>query len=148
MAMPVNRGTAGWNVEDEEKMAKPTLTNPAGVHPPLGHYAHAVSVPAGARRVVLSGQVAVRLDGSVANGAADQVAQVLANIRAVLAAHDLGPANVVKVTTFLTDRAVLPDWRAQRDAFFGTHAPASTLVFVSGLADPRFLVEVELEAVD
>jgi enamine deaminase RidA (YjgF/YER057c/UK114 family) len=28
------------------------------------------------------------------------------------------------------------------------HAPASTLLFVAGLADPRFVVEVEAEAVD
>jgi len=129
-------------------MAKLTLTNPAGVHQPVGRYAHAVSVPAGARRVVLSGQVAVRPDGSIVESPADQVAQVLANIRAVLAAHGLGPSNVVKMTAFLTDRAVLPAWRTQRDAFFGTHTPASTLLFVAGLADPRFLVEVELEAAD
>lgn len=127
-------------------MSQITLSNPAGVHQPLGRYSHAVSIQAGAQRVVLSGQVAVRPDGSVVDAAADQVAQVLANIKTVLAAHGLGPSDVVKVTAFLTDRAVLPAWRTQRDAFFGAHAPASTLLFVAGLADPRFLVEVELEA--
>jgi 2-iminobutanoate/2-iminopropanoate deaminase len=129
-------------------MAGLTLSNPAGVHPPLGRYSHAVLVAAGARRVVLSGQVAVRPDGSVADSAADQVAMVLANIGTVLAAHGLGPDNVVKMTASLNDRTVLADWRAQRDAFFGGHAPASTLLFVAGLADPRFLIEVEVEAAD
>jgi 2-iminobutanoate/2-iminopropanoate deaminase len=30
---------------------------------------------------------------------------------------------------------------------FGIHAPASTLLFVAGLADPRWVVEIEAEAV-
>jgi len=123
-----------------------TLSNPDGVHKPFGPYAHAVSIPAGARRVVLSGQVAVRPDGSVVDAAADQVAQILANLKTLLDSQGLGPSDVVKMTAFLTDRAVLPVWRTQRDAFFGSHTPASTLLFVAGLADPRFLVEVELEA--
>jgi enamine deaminase RidA (YjgF/YER057c/UK114 family) len=29
----------------------------------------------------------------------------------------------------------------------GEHAPASTLLFVAGLADPRLVVEIEAEAV-
>ena len=39
-----------------------------------------------------------------------------------------------------------PRWREVRDAFFDGHAPASTLLVVAGLADPRFQVEVEAEA--
>jgi 2-iminobutanoate/2-iminopropanoate deaminase len=30
---------------------------------------------------------------------------------------------------------------------FGDHVPASTLLFVAGLADPRWVVEIEAEAV-
>jgi hypothetical protein len=29
---------------------------------------------------------------------------------------------------------------------YGGHAPCSTLLFVAGLADPRFVVEIEAEA--
>jgi 2-iminobutanoate/2-iminopropanoate deaminase len=47
----------------------------------------------------------------------------------------------------LTDRSLLGAYRAARDAVTTEHLPASTLLFVSGLADPRFLVEIELEAV-
>jgi enamine deaminase RidA (YjgF/YER057c/UK114 family) len=56
-------------------------------------------------------------------------------------------ANIVKTTVFLTDRSLLGAFRAARGALLGEHAPASTLLFVAGLADPRFVVEIEAEAV-
>jgi enamine deaminase RidA (YjgF/YER057c/UK114 family) len=59
----------------------------------------------------------------------------------------MGVENIVKTTTFLTDRGLLDTFRAARGAVFGDHAPASTLLFVAGLADPRWMVEIEAEAV-
>jgi len=73
--------------------------------------------------------------------------QALANLGAVLAAHGMGPANIVKMTVFLTEPELVREWRAQRDAFLQGHAPASTLLIVAGLATPDFKVEVEAEAV-
>src|SRR3712207_2714196 len=61
-------------------------------------------------------------------------------------AHGMGPRDVVKVAVFLTERGLLGPWRAKRDAFVAGHAPASTVLFVAGLAEPRFVVEVEAEA--
>ena len=55
--------------------------------------------------------------------------------------------NLVKTTVFLTDRSLLASFRAARDSVYGEHAPCSTLLFVAGLADPRFMVEIEAEAV-
>jgi 2-iminobutanoate/2-iminopropanoate deaminase len=57
-------------------------------------------------------------------------------------------ANIVKTTVFLTDRSLLGAFRAARSAFLGDHAPASTLLFVAGLADPKLVVEIEAEAVE
>ena len=59
--------------------------------------------------------------------------------------HD--SADILKITAYLTDRAALPAWRMGRDAFLGENRPASTLLLVAGLSDPRFLIEVDLEAV-
>ena len=86
-------------------------------------------------------------DGSVPTTGEGQVAQAFANLRAVLDANGMSPANVVKTTVFLTDRALLAAFRSARGTFFGDHAPASTLLFISGLADPRYMVEIEAEAV-
>jgi enamine deaminase RidA (YjgF/YER057c/UK114 family) len=123
-----------------------TFSNPAGVHAPGSRYAHAALVEGPGRRLVISGQVGVAPDGTVAAGGEAQIAQAVANLGAVLAAHGMGPADIVKMTVFLTDRALVPAWRAERERFLGTLAPTSTLLVVAALADPRFVFEVEAEA--
>ena len=125
-----------------------SLSNPDGVFPPGSRYSHAALVEGAKRRLVVSGQVGLTLDGHLDHDGEAQIRQALANLGAILSAHGMGPRNVAKVTVFLTDRELIPLWREARDAFFGGHAPASTLLLVAGLADPRFQVEVEAEAVD
>ncbi len=124
-----------------------TFTKPAGVHTPGSRYSHAALVEGGGRRLVVSGQIGVRPDGSFAEGGEAQIAQALANLGAILSAHGMGPGNIVRMGVFLTERALIPVWRTQREGFLGGHAPASTLLLVAGLADPRLVFEVEAEAV-
>ena len=124
-----------------------TFSNPDTVHAPGARYSHAALVEAPARRLVISGQIGVRPDGTIAAGGEAQVAQALANLGAVLAAHGMGPANIIKLGVFLTDRGLIGPWRAEREKFMGALSPASTLLVVAGLADPRFLFEIEAEAV-
>jgi 2-iminobutanoate/2-iminopropanoate deaminase len=121
--------------------------NPAGVHQPGSKYVHAVSIPAAARRVVISGQVGVRPDGTLVRDLEGQIAQIIANIDAILKSEGLRPENIVKLRTYVVDRAALPIWRTHRDKFMAGTLPASTLVFVSGLVDPDMKIEVEVEAV-
>jgi 2-iminobutanoate/2-iminopropanoate deaminase len=121
-------------------------TNPPSVRAPTG-YTHGVLVTAPARRLIMSGQIGIRPDGVIPDAPQDQIAQAFANLRAVLEAHDMTPANVVKVTTFLTNRDWLTAYRAARSAFFPTEPPASTLLFVAGLADPALHFEIEAEAI-
>lgn len=120
-------------------------SNPPTVHKP-GSYSHAVLVRDASRRLVISGQVGTAPDGRIAEGGEAQIDQALANLGAILAAHGMAPANLVKVTVFLTDPALIGPWRERRGAWMGEHRSASTLLIVAGLADPRFLVEVEAEA--
>ena len=123
------------------------FVNPATVHATGGRYHHAALVTGAARRLVISGQVGVAPDGTVAEGGETQIAQALANLKAVLASQGMGVADIVKMTVFLTDRSLIPAWRAAREAALEGRATASTLLVVAGLADPRFVVEVEAEAV-
>ena len=127
-------------------MATITSSNPPTVRAPTG-YSHGIIVEGAERRLIVSGQVGMSADGSVPTTGEGQIAQAFANLRAVLDANGMGTGNVVKTTVFLTDRALLGAFRAARGAVFGDHAPASTLLFISGLADPRFMVEIEAEAV-
>ena len=123
-----------------------TLSNPPAVRAPTTRYSHAALVDGARRRLVISGQVGVEPDGKVPTTGEGQIAQAYANLRAVLEAHGMGIADVVKSTAFLTDRALIPAYRAARDTVFADHAPASTLLVVAGLADPRWMVEIEAEA--
>lgn len=124
-----------------------TLSNPPGVRAPGSHYSHAALVEGARRRLVISGQVGVEPDGSVPTTGEGQIAQAFANLRAVLDGHGMGVADVVKTTAFLTDRALIPTYRVARELVFAGHASASTLLVVAGLADPRWMVEIEAEAV-
>jgi 2-iminobutanoate/2-iminopropanoate deaminase len=130
----------------DDMPAKVTHNNPPAVRAPTG-YTHSVEVSGDYRRLIISGQVGIALDGSVPTSAEGQVAQALANLRAVLSANGMAVENIVKTTAFLTDRGLLDAYRQARRATFGDHAPASTLLFVAGLADPRWVVEIEAEAV-
>ncbi len=126
--------------------AEVTRSNPPSVRPPTG-YTHAVQISGDYRRLIISGQVGVALDGSVPSSGEGQIGQALANLRAVLTANGMTVSNIVKTTAFLTDRGLLEAYRQARGAMFGDHVPASTLLFVAGLADPGWMVEIEAEAV-
>jgi 2-iminobutanoate/2-iminopropanoate deaminase len=128
-------------------MAAFTLSNPPGVLPPLSSYSHAALIQGPPRRLVISGQVGIAPDGNLPEGGEAQIAQTFANLRAILEANGMGFRDLVKTTAFVTDRALVPQFRAHRDRLFADHPPASTLVIVAGLVDPRLLVEVEAEAV-
>lgn len=128
-------------------MAAFTLSNPEGVRPPISCYSHAALIEGPPRRLVISGQVGMAADGSIPEGGEAQVAQAFANLRAILEAHGMSFRDLAKTTAFITDRAMVPIFRAHRDRLFAAHPPASTLVIVAGLVDPRLLVEVEAEAV-
>lgn len=125
-----------------------TLSNPVGVPVPTVRYSQAVLVEGAKRRLVISGQVGKAADDTVPSSGDAQIALAFENLRMILAAHGMGTGNVVKTTVFLTDRNLLNHYRTARDAFFADHPAASTLLFVSGLADPRFVVEIEAEAAD
>jgi enamine deaminase RidA (YjgF/YER057c/UK114 family) len=126
--------------------AQVTRSNPPAVRAPTG-YTHAMEIKGDYRRLIISGQVGMALDGSVPGSPEGQIAQALANLRAVLTAHGMTVENIVKTTAFLTDRGLLGAYRQARGAMFGEHMPASTLLFVAGLADPAWVVEIEAEAV-
>jgi len=68
------------------------------------------------------------------------------NILAVLAEGGMGVQDLVKVTSFLTRKEDYAKFGPVRARYLGEHRPASTLLVVSALARPEFLVEVEAVA--
>lgn len=122
------------------------FTNPAGVRAPTGPYSHSVEVPAGERTLYVAGQVGYAPDGTVADGIAAQTEQVFQNLKAVLAASGYTLADVVALRVFLVHREDRENFNIVRRKHLQDNHPASTLVFVAGLAIPSILVEVEAVA--
>ena len=97
----------------------------------------------------LSGQVAYDAKGGAAY-AGDFKAQARAALEAVKAQVEAAGGtlrDIVKVNTYLTDIRHRADYGAIREEFFGKKIPASTLVQVTGLAQPGFMIEIEAIAV-
>jgi len=99
------------------------------------------------RQVFVAGTCAVMPDGGEPPpGPYDQAKRCLEIIVAALAEAGARPEHVVRTRTFLVDAA---DWEAVGRAhgeIFGDVRPASTMVVVSALLDPRWLVEIEADA--
>jgi 2-iminobutanoate/2-iminopropanoate deaminase len=117
--------------------------------PPI--YSQAVKVTRAETVLYLSGQVAYDDNGGVAHPG-DFKAQARAALQAVKAQVEAGGgtmANIVKVNTYLTDIRHRADYGPIREEFFGRNKkmPASTLVAVTALAQPEFLIEIEAIAV-
>jgi enamine deaminase RidA (YjgF/YER057c/UK114 family) len=98
--------------------------------------------------VVVAGTAPIMPDGGDPPADAfGQARRVLEIILAALAEAGAGPEHVVRTRTYLTDVA---DWEAAGRAHgevFAEFRPASTMVVVSGFLDPRWVVEMEADAV-
>ena len=115
-----------------------------GVFDPPG-YSQAIKVTGAQAVLFLAGQVAYDKDGGAAHPG-DFKAQARAVFGAVKALVEAGGgtlANVVKITTYVTDVKNRADFRVVRDEFFGPRGPASTMIQVAALAHPDYLIEVE-----
>jgi enamine deaminase RidA (YjgF/YER057c/UK114 family) len=127
-----------------------TFDNPAGVAAPIGSYSHVARIDLGAATLLfVSGQVALGPDGQLVGRGdpAAQADQVFANIQAALEAHGAALRDIVKLTTYLTDIAYRAPVAEVRARVMGDARPTSTLVAVSALATPDYLVEIEAVAV-
>lgn len=126
-----------------------SIINPAGLHTPTGYgYSHIVSAPG--EQVFIAGQYGSDDSGHVVSeDFADQVARAFANLRTALAAVGLGPADVVRIGTYIVghDERKLAVLLRELDATWGTELPAQTLIGVAALALPGMLFEVDAVAV-
>ena len=97
--------------------------------------------------VFVSGTAPVWPDGSCDPDPAVQARRSLEIIVAALAEAGASAAEVVRTRTFLVDVADAGTVGAVHGEVFGAVRPASTMVAVSALLDPRWKVEIEAEAI-
>lgn len=117
--------------------------NPTSIPAPSGSYIHGIDVPANARLLFIAGQTPGRADGTVPESFDEQVEVVWQRIGAILAEGGMSYGDLVKVQTFVTKPEHMPKTGAARKRFLGEHRPTATLVCITSLADPRYMVEIE-----
>lgn len=126
------------------------IFSPATLPPPVG-YSHVAKVNKGTL-IYLAGQVSSDGSGKLV-GEGDfeaQAEQVFRNLKLGLEAAGATMADIVKMNVYIVaevDQAEVPKLRAVRDRHVNTaKPPASTLLFVTRLARPGWLIEIEVVA--
>jgi enamine deaminase RidA (YjgF/YER057c/UK114 family) len=141
-------GTAG--AAQAQTPANPLrYSNPDGMTKPTA-YSQVVEVNGLHWIIFIAGQTGVDASGKPAQGFRAQATQVFENIKTALNSVGGDFEHVVKITTYLTDIEQNADaYREVRASFFANRAtlPASTLLQITRLANPSYLIEVEAMAV-
>jgi enamine deaminase RidA (YjgF/YER057c/UK114 family) len=115
---------------------------PVGVASAAAAYSLGMRIPAGSDLVFTAGIVPTAPDGTVPRELAAQAELVWSTIRLVLAAADMGVADIVSYTTYVIDGEDLSVVMAGRDAALNGHKAASTLIVVPRLARPEWRMEI------
>jgi 2-iminobutanoate/2-iminopropanoate deaminase len=116
--------------------------DPSSVPAAVGGYVNGLDVRGAQRLLFISGQIPQDREGRIPDRIEDQCRLVWANLTAVLREAGMEVTNLVKVTTFLSDRAHAAVNTAVRNEVLGTHRPALTVV-LADIWDPAWLIEIE-----
>ena len=108
-------------------------------------YSRAVKV---GDRIYVTGTTATGEDGVIVgvDDAYAQTVQIIRNINNALRELNAGLENVVRTRMFVTDISRWEEYGRAHREFFGEILPATTMVEVAKLIDPRMLIEIEADA--
>nr|WP_321983980.1 RidA family protein [uncultured Lichenicoccus sp.] len=130
-----------------------TLHNPKDSPPPPGPLSWGIDLTTPRRMVFISGQVGADADGRVGSDFIEQCRMTWRNVGNVLRDAGMRPANIVRTGIFLSRTVEMTDllksaFNAVRVGFLGETRPASTMIVVHELMDPRWLIEIDAIAAD
>src|SRR5207247_8662551 len=111
---------------------------------PIVGYSRAVKV---GNRIYVTGTTALGEDGEIVGvgDAYEQAKQCLRNIESALKRLGAGLEHVVRTRMFGTDISRWEEYGRAHGEFMRAVMPATTMVEVSALADPRMLIEIEAD---
>ena len=98
-------------------------------------------------RVVVAGTAPIWPDGSCDPDPEVQARRCLEIITTALAEAGARPEHVVRTRQYLTDASYADAVGRAHGAVFDEVRPASTMIVVAALLDPRWKVEIEAEAI-
>ena len=120
---------------------------PKNIYKPFGNYSHGI-LNKKTGLLLISGQLGIDVNGEIPKLFSKQAELCFSNIRAILKEANYSLFDVLKVTTFVTNRKFFRDYMKVRDNVFREVSikPASTLLIVSGFTKPSFSIEIEVIA--
>jgi enamine deaminase RidA (YjgF/YER057c/UK114 family) len=122
--------------------------NPESLPAPFkNRFSHGKVVSANAEWLYTAGQTGRDIDGRIGEGIEEQADLAMRNLYNIVVEAGMSSEDVIKMTIYYLDPKHLPIIVAARNKVFGADfRPASTAVGISALANPAYLVEVELVA--
>lgn len=119
------------------------------IRAPMGHFSQAIVAEARGRLVFVSGMTARRPDGTIAGigDVAAQTRQVCENIKAAVEAAGGTLDDVCRVDVFVRNIEHFDTIHEVRQEYFGSPPPASTMVEVTKMVSPDYLIEINAIAV-
>lgn len=112
---------------------------------PIVGYSRAVKAGS---RIYVTGTTALGENEEIVGGddAYEQARQCIRNIESALKRLGAGLEHVVRTRMFVTDISRWEEFGRAHGEFFRDVMPATTIVEVSALIDPRMLIEIEADA--
>ena len=119
------------------------------VREPMGHFSQAIAIEAKGRLVFISGMTARRPDGTIAaiGDVEGQTKQVCENIKAAVEAAGGTMDDIVRVDVYVRNIEHFEKIHKVRREYFKSPPPASTMVEVTKMVSPEYLIEINAIAV-
>ena len=119
------------------------------IRQPSGHFSHAIAIEAKGKLVFISGMTSRRADGTIA-GVGDieaQTRQVCENLKAAVEAAGGTMDDICRVDVYVRNMEHFDKIHKVRREYFKAPAPASTMVEVTKMTSPDYLIEINAIAV-
>ena len=119
------------------------------IRQPSGHFSHAIAIEAKGKLVFISGMTSRRADGTIA-GVGDieaQTRQVCENLKAAVEAAGGTMDHICRVDVYVRNMEHFDKIHKVRREYFKHPAPASTMVEVTKMVSPEYLIEINAIAV-
>ena len=119
------------------------------IRQPSGHFSQAIAVEAKGKLVFISGMTSRRADGTIA-GIGDieaQTRQVCENIKAAVEAAGGTMDDICRVDVYVRNMEHFQAIHDVRKQYFKPPLPASTMVEITKMTSPEYLIEINAIAV-
>jgi reactive intermediate/imine deaminase len=119
------------------------------IRQPSGHFSQAIEIEAKGRLLFISGMTARRADGTIA-GVGDveaQTRQVCENLKSALEAAGGTMDDICRVDVYVRNMEHFESIHKVRREYFKSPPPASTMVEVTKMTSPDYLIEISAVAV-